>query len=341
MAEVRTEQAAGQAEKPCGGRKDRGGEQVTTQAKRLIVVGTRQSALALTQTGQTVDSLQAICEAAGLPYTFELKPIVTRGDRILDVTLSKVGGKGLFVKEIEQALLDREIDLAVHSMKDMPFELPNGLVLGAVPKREDPRDCLISLTADRLEELPQGARVGTSSLRRAAQLQAARPDLKIESIRGNIDTRLRKLEEDGFDAILLAAAGLHRMGWKDRITSYLPTELCLPAVGQGALAVECRADDEQVLDLLARFNDTHTARTVAAERRLLGLLNGGCQVPIGAYAESADGMEVVLTGMVASPDGTTILKETASGTDPEKVGEAVAGALLARGADSILTEARE
>ncbi|TJY41457.1 hydroxymethylbilane synthase [Cohnella pontilimi] len=314
---------------------------MTTPFKRRIVVGTRQSALALTQTGQTVDSLQAICEAAGLPYTFELKPIVTRGDRILDVTLSKVGGKGLFVKEIEQALLDGDIDMAVHSMKDMPFELPDGLVLGAVPKREDPRDCLISRTAGSVDELPHGARVGTSSLRRSAQLQAARPDLHIESIRGNIDTRLRKLEEEGFDAILLAAAGLHRMGWKDRITSYLPSALCLPAVGQGALAVECRADDEEVLELLARFNDEHTARTVAAERRLLGLLNGGCQVPIGAYAETTDGAEIVLTGMVASPDGKRLLKETASGTDPERVGEIVAQALLARGADTILAEARE
>src|SRR5262249_2354251 len=157
---------------------------------------------------------------AGLGYTFEVKPIVTRGDRILDVTLSKVGGKGLFVKEIETALLDREIDFAIHSMKDMPFELPEGLTLGAVPKREDARDCLIAGQATSVEELPQGARVGTSSLRRAAQLQVARPDLQIESIRGNIDTRLRKLTEDGFDAILLAAAGLHRMGWKDKITAY-------------------------------------------------------------------------------------------------------------------------
>jgi hydroxymethylbilane synthase len=317
---------------------------LSTHSNRHIVVGTRQSALALTQTGQTVESLKAICLAAGLAYTFEMKPIITRGDRILDVTLSKVGGKGLFVKEIEQALLDREIDFAVHSMKDMPFALPQGLVVGAVPKREDPRDCLIGRTAPALDELRQGARVGTSSLRRAAQLQAVRPDLSIESIRGNIDTRLRKLEEEGLDAILLAAAGLHRMGWKERITSYLPAELCLPAVGQGALAVECRADDQEVLSLLAMFEDPVTARTVAAERKLLGLLNGGCQVPIGAYAEIApgpDGPEIVLTGMVASPDGSRILKEKASGTDPGLVGQQVAQALLARGADVILAETRE
>ncbi|WP_123041308.1 hydroxymethylbilane synthase [Cohnella candidum] len=312
---------------------------------RKIIVGTRQSALALTQTGQTVDSLREASKAAGLSYEFELKPIVTRGDRILDVTLSKVGGKGLFVKEIEQALLDGEIDLAVHSLKDMPFELPEGLTLGAIPKREDPRDAFIGRTASSLEELPSGARVGTSSLRRGAQLQAARPDLRIESIRGNIDTRLRKLEDDGLDAILLAAAGLHRMGWKERIDSYLPPEVCLPAVGQGALAIECRSDDKVVLNLLSLIHDPVTAKAVEAERRLLGLLNGGCQVPIGAYAvigqdDPANG-EVSLTGMVASPDGTRILKETASGTDPSEVGQKVAEALLARGADAILAEARE
>ena len=310
---------------------------------RTIVVGTRQSALALTQTRQTVERLQALAAAAGLHYTFETKKIVTRGDRILDVTLSKVGGKGLFVKEIEQALLEGEIDLAVHSMKDMPFELPEGLAIGAVPAREDPRDCLIGRGARSVEELPQGARIGTSSLRRSAQLQAARPDLVVEPIRGNIDTRIRKLEEQGLDAILLAAAGLHRMGWRDRITSYLPVELCLPAVGQGALAIECRVGDADVLSLLALVNDRTTARCTTAERRLLGLLNGGCQVPIGAYASAAgEGPDAVLTmtGMVATPDGLQVLKEAASGSDPDRVGEQVAEALLARGAAAILAEAR-
>lgn len=311
---------------------------------RTIIVGTRQSALALTQTNQTIERLRKLAAEAGMPCRFEVKKIVTRGDRILDVTLSKVGGKGLFVKEIEQALLDREIDLAVHSLKDMPFELPEGLAFGAVPEREDPRDCLIGRNARSLEELPQGARVGTSSLRRSAQLQAARPDLVIESIRGNIDTRLRKLEEENFDAILLAAAGLHRMGWKDRITSYLPTDLCLPAVGQGALAVECRAEDSEVLSLLALLNDPPTARCVAAERKLLGLLNGGCQVPMGAYAYTPkapdSGAELTMTGMVASSDGTRVLKETATGSDPDRVGTQVARALLDRGADAILAEAR-
>ncbi|MFC5529296.1 hydroxymethylbilane synthase [Cohnella yongneupensis] len=311
---------------------------------RKIIVGSRQSTLALTQTEQTIEAIRKLCADAGLAYTFEVKPIITRGDRILDVTLSKVGGKGLFVKEIEQALLDGEIDFAVHSMKDMPFELPEGLIVGAIPVRQDARDCLISNTADSLESLPQGARVGTSSLRRAAQLLASRPDLRIESIRGNIDTRIRKLKDEGFDAILLAAAGLHRMGWQHKITAYLPTEACLPAVGQGALAIECRGDDEDVLGMLRLLNDPVTERTVAAERRLLGLLNGGCQVPIGAYAEAATAdpdAPLTLTGIVSSPDGSRLLRESATGTDPAQVGWEVAQALIGRGADQLLAEARE
>lgn len=312
---------------------------------RNIIVGSRQSTLALTQTNQTIQLLKEKCAEAGLSYTFEVKPIITRGDRILDVTLSKVGGKGLFVKEIEQALMDQEIDLAIHSMKDMPFELPEGLTIGAIPLREDPRDVLISRAGIRLEELPVGAKVGTSSLRRAAQLQAFRPDLQIESIRGNIDTRIRKLTEEGFDAILLAAAGLYRMGWLDRATEYLSTDICLPAVGQGALAIECRKDDEEVLKLLHLINDPVTAQTVAAERRLLGLLNGGCQVPIGAYATAqsyeTNETTIMLTGMVASPDGKELLRETAVGSDPNQVGLEVAQALLRRGADRILAEVRE
>jgi len=311
---------------------------------RNIIVGSRQSALALTQTNQTIQLLKDLCERENLAYTFEVKPIVTRGDRILDVTLSKVGGKGLFVKEIEEALLGGGIDLAIHSMKDMPFELPEGLVIGAVPKREDPRDGLVSREGKKLAELPAGARIGTSSLRRSAQLQAYRPDLRIESIRGNIDTRLRKLEEEGFDAIVLAAAGLHRMGWKERITEYLPPEVSLPAVGQGALAIECRESDGEVRELLGKLNDSATARAVASERRLLGLLNGGCQVPIGAYArlrtDDPEG-EIELEGLVASPDGRRLLRESASGSDPERVGAATAESLLRRGADDILAEARE
>lgn len=309
---------------------------------RTIIVGTRQSALALTQTGQVIEQLEHICATKGLPYTFEIHKIVTKGDRILDVTLSKVGGKGLFVKEIEQALLDGVIDMAVHSMKDMPSVLPEGLVNGAVPKRVDPRDCMISRDGKLLSELPHGAKVGTSSLRRSSQLVHLRPDIQVESIRGNIDSRLRKLETEGFDAIMLAVAGLSRMGWEDRITEYLEPEVCLPAVGQGALGIECREADAEVRELLQQFNDAVTEVTVAAERSFLARLNGGCQVPIGAYAtlvEAASGQtEIELTGLVGAADGRQILKETLRGNDPRKLGEQVAERLLAQGADRILSE---
>ncbi|UUZ84388.1 hydroxymethylbilane synthase [Paenibacillus sp. P26] len=308
---------------------------------RKIVVGTRQSALALTQTGQVIDRLKALCEREGLAVEFELRKIVTKGDRILDVTLSKVGGKGLFVKEIEQAALDGEIDMAVHSMKDMPFALPEGLTVGAVPEREDPRDCLITKDGRGLDESPKGAKVGTSGLRRSSQLQNYRGDLQIESVRGNIDSRLRKLETEGFDAILLATAGLHRIGWRDRISAYLNPELCLPAVGQGALCIECRENDPFVLDLLAKFNHPSTALAVAAERSFLGRLNGGRQVPIGAYGQIAEDGEITLTGMVGTPDGKTVLKETMSGDDPNKLGLALADALIAKGAAELLAIAGE
>ncbi len=309
---------------------------------RTITVGTRQSGLALTQTGHVVDDLRRICAENGIDCHFELKKIVTKGDRILDVTLSKVGGKGLFVKEIEQALLDGEIDMAVHSMKDMPFELPEGLVVGAVPQREDARDALIARGHRSLDELPQGALVGTSSLRRASQLQHYRPDLRVEPVRGNIDSRLRKLESEGFDAILLAAAGLHRTGWQDRISAYLPPEICLPAVGQGALCIECRDGDDFVLGLLGRYRHEATELAVRAERSFLGRLNGGCQVPLGAYANTTENsLLLTLTGMVGSPDGLTLLKETETGSDPEKLGLLVADKLIARGADRILDAARE
>ncbi|MGM0880002.1 MAG: hydroxymethylbilane synthase [Bacillota bacterium] len=313
--------------------------------KRVIVVGTRQSALALTQTGQVIDELKRISERHGFNYTFEVKKIVTKGDRILDVTLSKVGGKGLFVKEIEQALVDGVIDLAVHSMKDMPFELPEGLINGAIPKRVDPRDCLVMREGSSLDDLPIGARIGTSSLRRSCQLKHARPDLQLESIRGNIDSRIRKLETEGFDAVVLAAAGLTRMGWQDQISASIPVDVCLPAVGQGALGIECRENDKQIRQLLAYFNDTETELTVRAERSFLGALNGGCQVPIGAYCVISDAdqgnageRQLVMTGMVGSPDGETMLKEVMQGTNPEQLGRDVAAALIARGADRILAE---
>lgn len=309
---------------------------------RTVTVGTRQSALAMTQTGQVITHLQELAEAAGFECRFEVKKIVTRGDQILDVTLSKVGGKGLFVKEIEQALLDGQIDIAVHSMKDMPWERVPGLAIGAVPLREDPRDCLIARGSRTLAELEPGARVGTSSLRRAAQLLAYRPDLRIESIRGNIDSRIRKIETEGLDAIVLAAAGLSRMGWRDRMTELVSPDICVPAVGQGALGIECRNDDAFILELLGKYNDVDTSTAVTAERTFLGRLNGGCQIPIGAYAEVKAGPEgerqLEMTAIVGSPDGKVLLKEWGRDSDPVRLGDQLADKLLEQGAGQLLAQ---
>lgn len=310
--------------------------------KKVIKVGTRQSQLALTQTGQVIKQLEQLCQQHGLPYTFEIHKIVTKGDQILDVTLSKVGGKGLFVKEIEHALLTGVIDMAIHSMKDMPYELPEGLIIGAVPKRLSPQDCLILKNGQSLADLPQGAKIGTSSLRRSSQLKFARPDLDLQWIRGNIDSRLRKLETEGFDAIVLAAAGLTRMGWEDRISALLPLDVCVPAVGQGALGVQCRGNDESVTKLLNLLNDKASELTVSAERSFLGTLQGGCQVPIGAHAtiveETAEGPLLELTGIVGSPDGVTLLKDIRRSHDPIALGQEVAKALLDNGARDILAK---
>lgn len=309
---------------------------------RIIKVGTRQSQLALTQTGQVIKQLEALAEQYNLPYTFEIHKIVTKGDQILDVTLSKVGGKGLFVKEIEQALLDGVIDMAIHSMKDMPYELPQGLTIGAVPKRLTPQDCLVLKEGNSFDDLPKGAKVGTSSLRRSSQLKHARPDLELQWIRGNIDSRLRKLETEDYDAIVLAAAGLTRMGWEDQISALLPIDICIPAVGQGALGVQCRDNDESVLELLALLNDRKSELTVAAERSFLGTLQGGCQVPIGAHAtivdDSAEGALLEITGIVGSPDGSVLLKEVKRGSDPIQLGQDVANKLLDDGARELLAE---
>lgn len=308
--------------------------------KGTIVVGSRQSHLALTQTQQVLDKLRKVAEELGYDLRFEIKKIVTRGDRILDVTLSKVGGKGLFVKEIEQAMLDGSIDMAIHSMKDMPAQFPSGLVHAATPKRVDPRDCLISKGNLTLDELPKGAKVGTSSLRRAAQIKAYRPDLEVQPVRGNIETRLNKLETEGFDAIILASAGLERVGWSDKASQRLSPHICLPAVGQGALGIECRESDDALIELLQHINHDQTAVTVQAERSFLRTLNGGCHVPIAAYAVLADDKEdlLELTGMVGTPDGLTLLKESATGKDPETLGVTVAQALIEQGADRILEE---
>lgn len=304
---------------------------------RKIIVGSRRSALAMTQTKWFIGQLEGL----GLPYSFEIKEMVTKGDRIVDVMLSKVGGKGLFVKEIEEALLDQEIDFAVHSIKDMPAELPAKLMLGCIPKRIDARDCLLSIDHLTLDQLPAGSIIGTSSLRRSAQILHLRPELEIKWIRGNIDTRIRKLKEEEYDAIVLAAAGLERMGWtKETVTQYLPVDLCLPAVGQGALGIECRADDEEVLQLLQRVHDTETGITVEAERSFLGRIEGGCQVPVGAYGIRKEGL-IHLTGLVASPDGKTLLKETLQGTDPRALGKQLADVLMKQGATEILDRVRE
>ncbi|MTH52950.1 hydroxymethylbilane synthase [Bacillus mangrovi] len=300
---------------------------------RKIKIGSRKSKLALTQTNWFIQQLKDL----GLPYEFEVKEIVTKGDKILDVTLSKVGGKGLFVKEIEQAMFDGEIDMAVHSMKDMPAELPEGLVIGCTPNREDVRDALITKGHRKLSELPAGSVIGTSSLRRSAQILSLRPDLEIKWIRGNIDTRLAKLDTEEYDAIVLAAAGLARMGWtREVVTEYLEPEQCLPAVGQGALAIECRADDTELLQILAKINEPATEKTVKAERAFLKDMEGGCQVPIAGYAVLHEN-EIELTGLVAEPDGTAVYRHTMRGTDPEALGKSVARELTEQGAKELIS----
>ncbi len=303
---------------------------------RKIIVGSRKSRLALTQTNQVIHQLKALS-----PETeFEIREIVTKGDRILDVTLSKVGGKGLFVKEIEQAMFDGEIDMAVHSMKDMPAVLPDGLVIGAVPEREDHRDAFISKGHVKFHNLAAGAVIGTSSLRRGAQLLAIRPDIQIKWIRGNIDTRLQKLETEEYDAIILAAAGLARMGWaSDVVTEFFDEQLSVSAVGQGALAIECRQGDTELLELLGKFTCENTKRAITAERAFLAAVDGGCQVPVAGHAVITEDT-VFLTALVASPDGKTILKETISGKDAEKVGLEAARLLKNRGALELIDAAR-
>ncbi|MEK9198943.1 hydroxymethylbilane synthase [Ureibacillus sp. 179-F W5.1 NHS] len=303
---------------------------------RKIIVGSRKSKLALTQTNWFINELKN----AGVPFEFEVKEIVTKGDRILDVQLSKVGGKGLFVKEIEQALYDKEIDFAVHSMKDMPAVLPEGLVIGCIPPREDARDAFISKGHVKFADLPKGAVVGTSSLRRSAQLLQARPDLEIKWIRGNVDTRLAKLENEDYDAIILAAAGLKRLGWNDDVvTEYLDIDLCLPAVAQGTLGIECRGDDKELLDALAKLTDQTTWNEAHAERAFLAAMDGGCQVPIAGYAKT-EGDTLTLTGLVAAPDSSVIYKETLTGTNPEQLGKEVANILTEQGAFDLIQKVK-
>ncbi len=299
--------------------------------KKSIRIGSRGSKLALWQ----AEWVQSQLQSKGI--LVEIHIIKTKGDKILDVPLAKVGGKGLFVKEIEDALLEKQIDLAVHSMKDMPGAMPKGLQIGAIPKREDSRDALIAKDSLSLDSLPAGATVGTSSLRRQAQLLALRPDLNIVSLRGNLDTRLRKLSEGDFDAILLAAAGLHRLGWGEEITETLSPKRFLPAIAQGALCIQTRENDAEINGLIQFLNHPETATAVTAERALLARLEGGCQVPIGGHA-TLSGDQITLEGLVASLDGKEIIRETqrAPRAEAASLGIAVAEALLKKGAAKIL-----
>lgn len=286
----------------------------------------------MTQTKWFIEQMKE----AGVPFEFEIKEIVTKGDQILDTMLSKIGGKGLFVKEIQQALFNKEIDFAVHSMKDMPAEIPEGLIIGCIPPRVDARDAFISNGHVKFMELPIGAVVGTSSLRRSSQLLLLRPDLEIKWIRGNIDTRLKKLYDGEYDAILLAAAGMKRVGWDDDVvTEFMSVEDCIPAVGQGALAIECRLDDKELLDELRKVSDDKTWTEVEAERTFLTEMNGSCQVPIAGYAEY-DGKNVQFTGYIASPDATQVFKETIINSDPIEAGRLVAETLRAQGASEVI-----
>ncbi len=300
--------------------------------KKVIKIGTRGSKLALQQSTWVRERIAARYPGISL----EVVRIRTTGDKIADVPLAKVGGKGLFVKEIEEALLGGEIDLAVHSMKDVPTELPPGLHLGAITEREDPRDVLVSRDGRGLQDLPPGARIGTSSLRRKAQLLGINPRWEIVPLRGNLDTRIRKLETEGLDAVILAAAGVRRMGLEGRITEYLPLEVMLPAVGQGALGIECRQDAE-VNELIAFLHHPESAAAVRGERAFLRRLQGGCQVPIGAYGEMYK-ERLLLRGMVARLDGSHLFRTQAQGEDPEEVGERLAEDLLAQGAEEVLRE---
>ncbi len=298
-----------------------------------VHIGTRGSKLALWQAEWVKSRLENLHPGLSV----ELTIIKTKGDKILDVPLAKVGGKGLFVKEIEEALLAGRIDLAVHSMKDMPSEIPAGLCIGAVPAREVPEDALISREGQPLSALPRGARIGTSSLRRASQLRRVRPDIEIVPLRGNLDTRLRKLDEGQMEAIVLAAAGVRRLGLEERISQKLDAEVMLPAVGQGALCIETRDSDDAIASLVAPLEDEATRIAVTAERAFLHRLEGGCQVPIAGHATLHNG-QLTLCGLVSDLNGETIFKETRVGqpVEAEALGRDLADHLLAQGAKAVL-----
>ncbi len=302
-------------------------------SEQTIRIATRKSPLAIWQ----AEHVAAELKKAHPGLMVELLGMSTKGDRILDAPLAKIGGKGLFVKELEQGMLEGSADIAVHSMKDVPVELPAGLHLPIIMQREDPRDAFVSNHCTTLEELPQGACVGTSSLRRQSQLSERRPDLVIKPLRGNVNTRLAKLDAGEFDAIILASAGLIRLGFAERIASFISAEQSLPAIGQGAVGIECRIDDERINRLLKPLHHEETAICVGAERAMNHRLNGGCQVPIAGYAELQDG-KIQMRGLVGEPDGSHILRAEARGdaAQTEQLGIQVADELLSRGADRIL-----
>ncbi|MFQ1653655.1 hydroxymethylbilane synthase [Aeromonas veronii] len=304
-------------------------------AARTLKIATRKSPLALWQANFVKDRLEALHPQLQV----ELVPMSTQGDKILDTPLAKVGGKGLFVKELETAMLEGRADIAVHSMKDVPVEFPEGLGLHTICEREDPRDAFVSNRFKAIAELPQGAVVGTSSLRRQCQLRAARPDLVIRDLRGNVNTRLAKLDAGEYDAIILAAAGLKRLEMAHRITAFIEPEQSLPANGQGAVGIECRLDDHELHALLAPLEHTETRARVLTERAMNRALQGGCQVPIGAYA-LVEGEQIWLRGLVGSPDGTQVIRDEIRGplADGEALGEQLAQRLLAAGAEEILAE---
>ncbi len=302
-----------------------------------LVIGSRGSALALWQANWIKSLLEELH-----PYlSVEIKIIKTSGDIIQDVPLAKIGGKGLFVKEIEEALIRRDVDIAVHSMKDVPMGLPFELGIPVITKRENPFDALISRNNIKLDDLPENAKIGTGSLRRSSQLLKYRPDLKIFPLRGNIDTRIKKLDSEGLDAIILAAAGLRRMGWADKISEVISPKIILPAMGQGAVGIETRTRDYDVLTAIMNLDHEHTHLALDAERALVGKLEGGCQVPIGAFATlDDDSDELTLKGLVASLDGKTIYQAEKKGASSEaqKMGRELADDLLGMGADVILKE---
>ena len=310
-------------------------KQLIDMAARTLRIATRKSPLALWQANFVKDRLEALHP----DLQVELVPMSTQGDKILDTPLAKVGGKGLFVKELETAMLEGRADIAVHSMKDVPVEFPDGLGLHTICEREDPRDAFVSNHFNQIDELPQGAVVGTSSLRRQCQLRAARPDLVIRDLRGNVNTRLAKLDAGEYDAIILAAAGLKRLEMAHRIAAFIEPEQSLPANGQGAVGIECRLDDHELHALLAPLEHPETRIRVLTERAMNRALQGGCQVPIGAYA-LVQGDEIWLRGLVGSPNGTQVIRDEIRGplTDGEALGHTLAQRLLAAGADVILAE---